>query len=256
MDRERDSDRERLSGVHRSEQSSESNVNEEFVDWLKTKGPTYLLIVVLMLLAYLWWVRLADSREAREAQAWQTLQEAETSGMPSSFEHVAEQYDTIGSVGVVARLGGAQRLMDAVQRGVPIGADDAEAEEGTLSDDERDNYLARAERLYHEVIQRDGTKSYDMTLFAVKALNGLAAVFEARGDLDTARSYFEQAAVRADSQYPHLAAQARRRAETIDMVGTIVSLPLADEREQLFITDEMERTPVPIDSAFRDLLTQ
>jgi tetratricopeptide (TPR) repeat protein len=257
MDRERNPDRERLSGVHRSEQSSESRVNEEFVDWLKTKGPTYLLIAVLLLLGYLWWVRLADSREAREAHAWHALQEAEVAGLPSSYEHVAEQYDGVASVGVLARLRAAQRLMDAVQRGVPVGAG-ADPIEGasTLSDDERESYLARAERLYREVLDRDGDRRRDLTIFAVKSRNGLAAIAEARGDLDAAISHYEQAAIRAVDAYPHLAAQARRRAETIDIAESIVSLPTQEERERIFPSDLIERTPISVDSAFRDLLLQ
>jgi len=255
MDREQKTDRERLSGVHRSEQSSESKVNEEFVEWLKTKGPTYLLIAVLLLLGYLWWVRLADSREAREAQAWQSLQEAENTGLPSSFEHVAENYDGIGSVGILARLGAAQRLMDSVQRGVPIGIeeDDPRAVEA-LSDEDRENYLTRAERLFREVLDRD--RRGDMTIFAVRAHNGLAAVAEARGDIDTARSHYEQAASSAAGIYPHLAAQANRRAETIDTAAEIVALPSAQEVERLFEPDLMDRTPATVDSAFRDLLLQ
>jgi hypothetical protein len=254
MDRERNSDRERLSGVHRSEQSSESRVNEEFVDWLKTKGPTYLLIVVLLLLGYMWWIRLADSREAREAQAWHALQEAEISGLPSSFEHVAEQYDNIASIGILARMQAAQRLMDAVQRGVPIGADNDFTADVALSDDERENYLARAERLYREALERAGDRRNQKTIFAVKAYNGLAAAAEARGDLEAASTYYERAAARAELEYPHLAAQAQRRAQTIHVAEAFVALPTRAERERVDSTDLIDRTPVTVDRAFRDLL--
>ena len=50
-----------------------------------------------------------------------------------------------------------------------------------------------------------------MTLHTVKALNGRAAVAEAKGDKDAARTYYESAAARAEAYYPTLAAQARGR---------------------------------------------
>jgi hypothetical protein len=37
-------DRDRLKEIQTAD-LSESNVNEDFVQWLKTKGPTYLLII-------------------------------------------------------------------------------------------------------------------------------------------------------------------------------------------------------------------
>lgn len=255
MDREQNSDRERLSGVHRSEQSSESRVNEEFVEWLKTKGPTYLLIAVLLLLGYLWWIRLGDSREARIAQAWHSLQEADVSGLPSSYEHVAEQYDGVDSIGKIARLRAAQRLMNAVQRGMPIGADEID-DEARLSESERDEYLSRAERLYRFVQEAAGERRRQHTLFAIKANNGLAAIAEARGDLAAARTHFEQAASRAEQEYPQLAAQARRRAETVGDVDQLVMMPSSEDVERLLEPALLDRRPVPFDRAFRDLLMQ
>ena len=40
-------DRERLKEVHATD-LTESRVNEDFVDWLKTKGPTYLLAILVV----------------------------------------------------------------------------------------------------------------------------------------------------------------------------------------------------------------
>lgn len=146
--------------------------------------------------------------------------------------------------------------MNAVQRGVPVGTEEDELADASLSDEERSNYLSRAEGMYRNVLDRDGAPQREMTIFAVNALNGLAAVAEARGDLDEARAHYEQAASRAETQYPHLAQQARNRAETIDTAEAVASLPTADERDRLVTTDQIERTPVSLDGAFRDLLTQ
>jgi tetratricopeptide (TPR) repeat protein len=254
MDRERDNDRERLSGVHRSEGSTESRVNEEFVDWLKTKGPTYLLIGLAVLAAYLLWVNYSRSQETRQSDAWYNLQQAEISGMPSSFESVAEQYGNVDSIAPLARLRAAQKLIEAVQRNVPVGTGIDDDPDAHLPESERENYLARAERLYREVLEADRGRGRDLTLMAIKALNGVAAVAEARGDIEQAQSYYEQAAQRAERDYPHLAAQARRRAANADQVGRIASLPTTAERDAITAPDETARTPVRIDSAFRDML--
>ena len=49
-------DRERLKDIQTAD-LSESHVNEDFVHWLKTKGPSYLLIIMIVIVAYMFVVK-------------------------------------------------------------------------------------------------------------------------------------------------------------------------------------------------------
>ena len=55
-------DRDRLKEVHQTD-LTESRVNEDFVDWLKNKGPTWLLVVMIAVCAYLAVVRLEAAHQ-------------------------------------------------------------------------------------------------------------------------------------------------------------------------------------------------
>ena len=55
-------DRDRLKEVHQTD-LTEGKINEDFVDWLKTKGPTYLLVVLIGLAAWLFIVRFRQQKQ-------------------------------------------------------------------------------------------------------------------------------------------------------------------------------------------------
>ena len=65
-------DRNRLKEIHQSD-LTESRLNEDFVTWLKTSGPTYLLIILVALCSYVLWIRWQEQKqnyvyEAREVR--------------------------------------------------------------------------------------------------------------------------------------------------------------------------------------------
>ena len=62
-------DRDRLKDIQTAD-LSESNVNEDFVHWLKTKGPSYLLIVIIVIVSYLFFVIYQKGKMAHRAEAW------------------------------------------------------------------------------------------------------------------------------------------------------------------------------------------
>jgi len=190
---------------------AEGRLNEEFLDWLKTKGVSWLLVVMVALCVYFGIVRWRSHQENFQAEGWQALTTAAT---PTALEEVAEKYADVDAVPLLARLNAAQQFMSAVQAGRMISSDDA-APPVPLSESERDSYLDRADRLYSAIVSSDDG-SAAKTLFVVNALNGRAAVAESRGTLDEARALYEQAAARAEGEFPALAAQARANAVTVD----------------------------------------
>lgn len=214
-------DRERLKDIQTAD-LSESNVNEDFVQWLKTKGPSYLLVVMLVIVGYLFLVRYQSSQTQRNAEAWIAFAEARESGLPASFEDIAVSYSDVDALRPLGLLNAADGYLKAIVLGQTIGSTANVA--SALSQEDREFYLQKADALYGEVVIDDkGDES--STLFIVGGLNGRAAVAEATGDLEAARNYYEAAIARAGNQYPALASQAQIRIDTLASLASAVSLP-------------------------------
>ncbi len=240
-------DRDRLKQVHQTE-LTESRINEDFVDWLKTKGPSWLLMLMVVLVAYLGIVRWKQHKRQYFEQAWAELLACR---LPGSFEDVAERYADVYGLPQLARRQAADTLLQAIQVGRPLGFDPTAATPPTLTGEEHQEYLDRAERLYEEVLEGDlGT--LPMTLHAVTSLSGLAAVAEARGEAEQARQWYEEAAARADPHYPHLADRLRRRSTSVEQYEQEVALPA--ERPPAGQPQRDSLAPIVIDDALRDLL--
>ncbi len=242
-------DRQRLQQVHQSE-VTESRINEDFVEWLKTKAPQWLLAILVGIAAYMAIIRWKEHRSNREDAAWQALV---TASLPGAKEDVADEHGDVFAVAQLAWLAAAQQLLQAVDRNQPLGADPNDTTLLPLTAEQRDQYLDRIDGLCQKLLLTDTSKSLPMTLHAVNAMKTLAAAAEARGELDEARRWYEEAAERAEFYYPSLAAQARRRGETVDEYTQLVSLSSASP-----VTVVEQRPaigePVPLEPALRDLL--
>jgi len=213
-------DRERLKDVQKAD-LADDRLNEDFVVWLKTKGPSWLLAMLVAIVAYLFIVNWQQKELRTQNEAWISLQEAQ---LPASLEDVAILYPEIDSVANQARVRAANIYMRSVHLDRPIGATADTIEK--LSDEDRLFNLERADSLYGQILSATTEMPGD-TLMAVTALNGQAAVAESKGQLDAARTLYEQAALRADAMYPFMAARSRSRASSIDMYGQLVELPEA-----------------------------
>jgi tetratricopeptide (TPR) repeat protein len=213
-------DRERLKQVHTSD-LTESKLNQEFVDWLKVKGPTWLLVVMIALCAYLGITKWRTSKAAAQDAAWQALADAK---LPNAFKEVAQQYGDFGAIPALARLQAAEEYLKGVQVNQPLGTDPAQANPPALTAEERADYIRQAGELFDLVIaQDDGT--LPTTLTAVQALSGRASIAETQGELDKAREWFEKAAKRAEPFYPKMAEVARKRAGSVTDYAAEVALP-------------------------------
>ncbi len=217
-------DRERLKEVHQTD-LTESRVNEDFVDWLKTKGPTWLLAILLAVTAYLGIARYRQHKQRKVDEAWAAYFEA---ALPGSKEDVADQHADIFAVPELALLDAGSQLLRAVQQGKSIdqSTNSDQTTAPPLTDEQRQQYLDRADRLFSRVLEKDDG-SAAMTLHAIKAINGRAAVAESRGEVDAAREYYQAAEKRAGETYPQLATMARHRAETVQETAASISFSVS-----------------------------
>ncbi len=218
-------DRDRLKDIQTAD-LSESNVNEDFVHWLKTKGPSYLLVVMVVIVGYLFYIRYQSSQTQRQGEAWIAFAEARVSGLPASFEDIATSYSDIGSLRPLGLLNAADGYLKAVVLDQALGSDTNVTT--ALSEEDRTFYLQKADALYAEVVTGDDNQKAN-TLFAAGGLSGRAAVAEANGDIASARNYYEAVIVRVGDQYPALATQAKTRIESLDVLSKAVLLPTEKE---------------------------
>ena len=218
-------DRDRLKDIQTAD-LSESNVNEDFVHWLKTKGPTYLLVVMLVIVGYLFFIRYQSNQAQHQGEAWAAYAEARVSGLPASYEDIAISYSDVGALRELGLLNAADGYLKSVLLGQTIGSD---ANVTTaLTAEERTFYLDKADSLYAEVVI-DDDNSDTSTLFVVSGLSGRAAVAESTGDVDSARTYYEAVIARVGDQYPALVKQAQLRIDSFSTLASAISLPTEEE---------------------------
>ena len=211
-------DRERLKNVQTSD-LTEERLNEDFVLWLKTKGPTWLLVILVAIVAYLFMVNWRQREARHQNEAWIALLDAQ---LPTSLEDVAIKYPEIDTVAQQARLRAANTYLRSIQLDRAIGSTaDAVV---PLTEEDRIFNLDRAHLLYEEVIASD-TSAPGEVILVISALNGLAAIQECRGDLESARGYYEQAAQRAGERFPFLAEQSTARANTVAAYERLGEIP-------------------------------
>ena len=239
---------ERLKDIHATD-LAESRVNEDFVEWLKTKGPQYLLMALVGVCIYLGVVRWKQYKVTYFNNAWSELVACE---LPGSYEDVAERYADVHGLPQQALRFAADTWLNAVQTGRTLGGEDTAATD--LTEEQRADYLQQAERLYHALANADDG-SLGMTLYAVSAMQGVAVVAECKGETAEAERWYAMAADRAETFYPELARRVRERASTSGEYAEPVALPTQAELPTP-ATPAIPATlePATIDEALRGLL--
>ncbi len=235
---------ERLKQVHQTE-LSESNINEDFVEWLKTKGPHYLLLLLVGVCGYLGWLRWNQHKANYFNGAWAEFVQCR---LPGSFEDVAERYADVPGLPQQAMRAAADIWLKSVQNGTVLG--DTQSRQ-LLSDEQRLDYLERAGTIYHALANADDG-SLATTLYTVSAMQGVAVVAESNGDVDEALRWYDMAAGRAEFFYPVLARRIRERAATAGEYAEPVTLPTRAELPVAPPPAALQ--PVSIDASLRDLL--
>jgi hypothetical protein len=192
------------------------------VDWLKTKGMNWLLVILLAACGYLAidWYR--NKQLAARDQAWAELAAATS---PAAFRGVADAHGDTDAVAEMATLQAADLLLNSIRTGLKPGF--TESDEGAaLTAEERTSQLAEADALYAKAASRAATRpGFAGKPIRLSALFGRAAIAEADGRLDDARTHLKAAAELAAPEYEALAAQAEARIDDLDLVLAASTLP-------------------------------
>lgn len=203
---------------------TDSRVNHDFIDWLKTKGMNWLLLILLVACGFLavdWYQR--KQVEARD-QAWAEL-EAATS--PAAFNGVADAHKETGAVSEIAMLQAGDTLLQSVLTGLKPGMT-PDLEGATLTAEERTTYLKDADGFYSEALmiaaRRNGLASKPV---GMAALFGRAAIAEADGRIGDARIHLEAVEVLALPEFPTFAEQAEARLSNLETILASSDLPTA-----------------------------
>ncbi|MFI4915241.1 MAG: tol-pal system YbgF family protein [Phycisphaerales bacterium JB060] len=205
----------------------DSRINEEFRDFLVKWGPRALIVVALVALAFSgrrWLNQKADER-TDEAFVQLSLATSSDTTSPDTLLSLARQYDDIGAVAHVARMAAGEAYLAAVRRGVVIGAQPGPTgeypEEELLDDELRTSYLGQARQAFQQVVDAEPAD-----IHLVRAHMGLAAVAEAMGELDRARTHYQRAAeLDRQAGYGAMAELAEARLNSLDALTEPVALP-------------------------------
>ena len=226
----------------------ESNVNEDFVHWLKTSFPVYVLAFTAAAGGYIWYFQDQAAQQASTIDAWREFRAA--SNPDSLLELADEQEVALPHLSVQARLQAGNLQLQAVRRNRPVNAEADSTE--TLDDEARDSTLAAAEAAFKAAEASAGLLP-DPTIQRATAFAGLAAVAECRGDLEAAARYYEQAESAAQSIAP-FAARFRTARETMSGLDAPRTLPTAAEVSDLRSRATSQSTPTELDPVLTEIL--
>ncbi|MEM7230315.1 MAG: hypothetical protein AAF432_16035 [Planctomycetota bacterium] len=216
-------DRARLKEVHTTE-TTESKVNEDFIVWLKTKGPTWALVFLVAVIAYLAMVQWRTKKANTRNEAWRAVADLQTGSKPVEWEDIAIDHGATDGIGILARLRAADMYLMSVQMNSDIDAQSAFSTVATpLTDEKRLTNLNEADRLFGKVIALDdGTEA--MTITTVNALFGRAAVAESKHDAAAAKGFYMDAKERAGANFTRLQDIATQRHDIVDDICRDVTL--------------------------------
>jgi len=213
------SDRKRLAQMQQTD-LAEGRLNEDFVQWLKTSGPNWLLGVLVVLCAFMGWNWWTQRKASSVALAWEELAGA---SIPPAMVEIASRNEGEPGVRMMALLNAADTYMSCLQTGVRWDRKPEDADKA-VTPELRAEYLGKADELYAQVIT-EATTPTTQAVFAVPAAFGRATVAESEGKLALAKERYEQAASLAKDAYPQLAAQAKARIESLASLETPVFIP-------------------------------
>jgi hypothetical protein len=222
---------------------TESRLNLEFVDFIKEWGGRLGMVLVVASLAWFAWTRWTQHKTGKVNEAFAQLAavSAATNANPEALKRVADEYDEVRGVSSMARLYAADAYLRAVRGGMVTGADLSPdgsliKPEDALTADGRTTYLAEAESLYQTVVA-ELTGVPEKSLLRLNALFGLAAVNESRGELDKAKSRYEEIIAAADKTTFQSHAQIAKE--------RIASLSKFAEAPVLFTRADLPPLPTP-----------
>lgn len=206
----------------RTSDDAESTVNVELIEWLKTSGVNYLLFILVIVIVFRGWLWWGERSERISDEAWADLAGTDTA---ASLEALADRAAGIDSVPELALLRAADLyqldiLRDQTLDLVPdepamsdpnnpdAGSTDDEAKvTPRMTEQERTQTLDRMQRIYQRVYDSTaerGSGANWKELLHIRAMFGLAAVAEMRGEADEAQEWYAKIDAAASPRYAEL----------------------------------------------------
>lgn len=176
----------------------ESRLNTDFIDFVQRWGGPFLILCAVVMGAWAgwnWW----QKRQAQQIDNAFAQYEAQIAGgnpSPEALKAVAEEFEGIASVSLLARLDAADVYAGSIRAGVKAGATlnqdgTLAAPEDALTDEERSRLIDQATGLYQNVLDAASAAKGKVVL-AIRAAYGLAAMAECRGNVAGARTEYER----------------------------------------------------------------
>lgn len=259
----------RLGQIKEGAGLEDSKINQEFVDFIRKWSTPILLIAAAAALGYFLYNKRIEARQAHIDEAFaQYNQSANTfSPSPDALRRIAEDFDDVKGVSIMARLSAADEYLRSVQRGIRPGSPldpatgEPENEEDFLTPDGEDRVrlLDEAEALYREV-WNETQKNPAMAIHTLSALYGLAAVSESRPDLDAAKNTLDQAMALAEERgFVEHVALTRQRIDNLPRLTRITlpkkaDLPVPPEPEPIVIDETVG--PLPVEGVTSEGVTE
>ncbi|MFZ4575989.1 MAG: hypothetical protein ACOYN0_16490 [Phycisphaerales bacterium] len=222
-------------GIREGAGREEARYNVEFIDFLQKWGTPMLLVACIAAGGYAAYNHFGRMRVEKLDAAFVEFEGAASGGSPESLMAVADQYEGVASVSMLARIEAAEAYRRSVMTGVKPGAtvqqDGSVADPNDLmSDADRTDFLSRAEALYGQVLtesESDRNKAW----FAVTAHYGMAAIEESRGEADRAKAHYES--VIAVCEGTSLSAHAHLAKQRIEKLGDLAKLTKLPTRAEV-----------------------
>lgn len=219
-------------GIKEGAGLEESRVNQEFVDFLQKWSQPVLLLIVIVSAAWFGWQRWTAYQVGRTNDAFAEYEAVAGSQdpLPASLRSVAETYANVGSIAALAQLRLGDVHLAAVRRGLEPGAvlgpdGQPESETDILDDAGREDHLSRAATAFGAAIDATADDKGKAVL-TVSGHFGLAAVAEARGEMDEARAQYERgASIARDAGLNGLPEAAEARIASLSELPQRVELP-------------------------------
>lgn len=209
----------------------ESRLNTDFIDFVQKWGGPFLILCAVIMAGWAgwnWW----QKRKAEQIDAAFAQYEAQIAGgnaSPEALKAVAEEFEGIGSVSLLARLEAADvyatSIRAGVKTGVTLNADGTLASpDDALSAEDRERLIDQARGLYQQVMDK-ASASTGKGLIAIRAGYGLAAMAECDGDIGAARGHYERVIEIAEANgFNNHVTLARGRLEGLEQVAAPVAL--------------------------------
>lgn len=220
----------------------ESKLNVEFIAFLQKWSTPMLLVVALVALGFVAYQRLEKARIDKVNRAFDELNGAlnNPNPKPELVAAVANDYEGVRGVPALARLAAADRYLELVRKGIKAGAtigqDGTVTKDDLMTEEDRTKALGEAERLYQQVLDKNSGNNAK-ALHAFGAAYGLAAVAECRGDLETAKKFYEKAGELA--KYAGFDEQESLAKKRIEGLASLASVP------KLYTKEELPKPPEP-----------